>query len=78
MTFELTVIIIAFVVALFLIGAGLHHLDEHKDYSAGVKFFFYSDRGNHRISIPYYIWQSGKRKAIKQIFINTIEYEGRD
>jgi hypothetical protein len=56
----------------------LRQLDEHKDYSAGVKFFFYSDNGNHRIYIPYYIWQSGKCKAIKRIFINTIEYEGRD
>jgi hypothetical protein len=74
-----TVFVVGIVIVIAIAYFILVHFDSKKDYSrVDIKYVFYSgDDGKYHISVPYFVWQTRKRYAIKDQFVDIIEFKGR-
>lgn len=70
-------ILILIVLLIVLTVIILLQIDLKTDYSKRkIRYYFYADNGFY-INVPYFIWQTNKRRVIEQSFSETIIYEGK-
>jgi hypothetical protein len=62
----------------FLFIVFLGFIDSRIDYrSRRIYYNIFNENDTTFIRVPYLIWQQNKRKAIEEIFSESVEYEGR-
>lgn len=74
---NLNLILILALILLFLIYVILIRIDLKKDYTnREIHYYFHVDNGFY-INVPYFIWQINKKRAIEQLFSESVIYEGK-
>lgn len=75
MNFYLILILVVIsVVSIYVI---LLQIDLKTDYSnRKIQYYFHADNGFY-INVPYFIWQTKKKRIIEQLFSETVIYEGK-